>query len=279
MSFFKGFYQRKIALFGLITLFLIIVMAIFAPFISPYDPMDMNPVDRLQGPSWTHFFGTDNFGRDIFSRVVYGARLSLLSGTAAVGFSVVIGIIIGTISGYFEKVDVILMRLVDVLMAFPSLMLALAMVAIMGRGLINVIIAVGVVYFTRLARITYGLTLTVCEDPYIEAAGAIGASHARIITRHVIPNLISPIIVQASFTFAFSLLQIAALDFLGVGVPPQIPSWGGMLNEGKVYITRAPWLLVFPGLFIVLTVLSFNLIGDTLRDQLDPRFQSEVRGG
>jgi len=169
-----------------------------------------------------------------------------------------------------------MMRIVDVLMAFPSLMLALAFMAILGPGLINVIIAVGMVYVPRVARIAYGLTLEIKRNPYIEAARAIGATHRRIITRYIVPNLLSPIIVQATFTFAFSLLEIASLDFLGVGVPPEIPSWGGMLNEGKLYITRAPWLLWAPGIFIVLTVLALNLVGDGLRDSLDPKLRNLV---
>nr|AGF93150.1 peptide ABC transporter permease protein [uncultured organism] len=251
-------------------------MAIFSPFISPYDPYDMQMQDRLQPPNAAHLFGTDNFGRDIFSRVVHGARLSLLSGFSSVVFASVFGILVGILAGYFERLEGILMRLVDVFMAFPPLLLALIMMAILGRGLLNVVMAVGIAYLTRISRVTFGLTLKIKEDPYIEAARAMGASNPRILFMHILPNLLSPIIVQASFTFAFSLLQIAALDFLGLGLPPEIPSWGGMLNQGRTYITRAPWLLVFPGMFIVITVLSFNLLGDALRDQLDPRFQEEV---
>jgi peptide/nickel transport system permease protein len=170
------------------------------------------------------------------------------------------------------------MRLIDVFMSFPDLMMALVLMAILGRGIMNLIIAVGATYLTRTARIIHGLTMKIKNEAYIEAIYSEGASHARILARHIVPNLISLIIVQATFTFAFSLLQIAALDFLGVGVPPQIPSWGNMLSESRLYIVRAPWLLIFPGLFIVLTVLSFNLVGDVLRDRIDPRFRESIEG-
>ena len=182
------------------------------------------------------------------------------------------------LAGYFRRFEAIVMRLVDVFMAFPDLLMALVLMAILGRGITNVIIAVGATYLTRTARIIHGLTLKIKNEPYIEAIYSEGASHARILARHVVPNLISLIIVQATFTFAFSLLQIAALDFLGVGVPPQIPSWGNMLSEGRIFIVRAPWLLIFPGTFIVLTVLSFNLVGDVLRDRIDPRFREAIEG-
>jgi peptide/nickel transport system permease protein len=275
-KFIKKLFRRRITYVGAIVLGIVAIMAIFSPFISPYDPYDMQMQDRLQPPNAAHLFGTDNFGRDIFSRVVHGARLSLLSGFSSVVFASVFGILVGILAGYFERLEGILMRLVDVFMAFPPLLLALIMMAILGRGLLNVVMAVGIAYLTRISRVTFGLTLKIKEDPYIEAARAMGASNPRILFMHILPNLLSPIIVQASFTFAFSLLQIAALDFLGLGLPPEIPSWGGMLNQGRTYITRAPWLLVFPGMFIVITVLSFNLLGDALRDQLDPRFQEEV---
>jgi peptide/nickel transport system permease protein len=170
------------------------------------------------------------------------------------------------------------MRLVDVVMSFPALLLALAFLAILGPGLANVIIAVGINFLTRTARIIFGLTLKLKEEVFIEAVRSIGAGAPRILLRHILPNLMSPLIVQATFTFAFSLLQIASLDFLGVGVPPQIPSWGNMISEGRIYITRAPGVLLFPGTFIVLTVLAFNLVGDVLRDNLDPRFREQFGG-
>ena len=277
-SFVQALVRRKIALAGALVLLLILAMALLAPLVSPYDPMDLDPLVRLQGPSATHWFGTDHFGRDIFSRVVYGARLTMVSGLGVVIYSVILGVLIGILSGYFRRVGFVVMRLVDVVMSFPPLLLALALLAILGAGLSNVILAVGVTYLTRTSRIIFGLTLKLKEESFIEATRSLGSNSLRILSRHILANLLSPVIVQATFTFAFSLLNMAALDFLGVGVPPQIPSWGNMISEGRVYITRAPGVLLFPGIFIVLTVLSFNLVGDVLRDKLDPRFRDQFSG-
>ena len=251
---------------------------IFAPMIATHDPMELNPIDRLQSPNSKYWFGTDNFGRDIFSRIVYGARMTIITGSGVVIYSLFFGIFIGLFSGYYERFGLVAMRLVDVIMSFPPLLLALALMAILGRGVWNVILAVGVSYLTRTARIMFGLTLKIKSEVYIEAIRSVGAKHNRILLKHILPNLISPLIVQATFTFAFSLLQIASLDFLGVGLPPQLPSWGNMISEGRIYITRAPGVLIFPGVFIILTVLSFNLVGDVLRDKMDPRFKDDVAG-
>jgi peptide/nickel transport system permease protein len=278
MNILAVFARRKIALFGLGVIGVMLAFALFAPLIATMDPQEMNPVDKLTPPNGTYLFGTDNFGRDIFSRVVYGARASLLGSTGVILFSMTLGVLIGVVAGYFRRVEPWLMRLVDVLMAFPPLLLALVLVSILGRGMINVIVAVGATYLTRTTRIVYGLTLKVREEAYVEAAVSSGAKVRDIILRHLLPNMMSPIIVQATFTFAFSLLDMAALDFLGLGIPPSIPSWGNMLSEGRMYITRAPWLLTFPGMCIVLTVLAFNLAGDVLRDQLDPHFRSRIEG-
>ncbi|RPI03719.1 MAG: ABC transporter permease [Zetaproteobacteria bacterium] len=277
-TFVRSLVRRKIALTGTGVVLLILVLALFSPFIATHDPMRLNPAVRLQGPSAAHWFGTDHFGRDIFSRVVYGARLTLIGGMGVVFYSVVGGVAIGVLSGYFRRFGFVAMRLVDVVMSFPALLLALALLAILGPGLANVIIAVGINFLTRTARIIFGLTLKLKEEVFVEAIRSIGAGSARILLRHILPNLMSPLIVQATFTFAFSLLQIASLDFLGVGVPPQIPSWGNMISEGRIYITRAPGVLLFPGIFIVLTVLAFNLVGDVLRDNLDPRFRDQLGG-
>ena len=278
MKFFSAFYKRKIALGGLLFIVLLLIFALFAPYIATFDPQEMNPVDKLRSPDGTYYFGTDNFGRDIFSRVVFGARTSLAGSAGVILFSLSIGVLIGVSSGYFRKIEPYLMRLIDVLMAFPPLLLALVLVSILGRGMGNVIIAVGATYLTRTTRIVYGLTLKLREEPYIEAAVASGVKQKWIILKHILPNMMSPLIVQATFTFAFSLLDMAALDFLGLGIPPSIPSWGNMLSEGRMYLTRAPWLLVFPGACIVLTVLSFNLVGDVLRDRLDPHFRRDIEG-
>jgi peptide/nickel transport system permease protein len=278
MKFLSAFYRRKIALGGLLFIVLLLIFALFAPYIATFDPQEMNPVDKLRSPDGTYYFGTDNFGRDIFSRVVFGARTSLAGSAGVILFSLSIGVLIGVSSGYFRKIEPYLMRLIDVLMAFPPLLLALVLVSILGRGMGNVIIAVGATYLTRTTRIVYGLTLKLREEPYIEAAVASGVKQKWIILKHILPNMMSPLIVQATFTFAFSLLDMAALDFLGLGIPPSIPSWGNMLSEGRMYLTRAPWLLVFPGACIVLPVLSFNLVGDVLRDRLDPHFRRDIEG-
>lgn len=276
--FLRSLVKRKIALTGAGVVGLILVMALFSPFIATHDPMGLDPRVRLQGPSVAHWFGTDHFGRDLFSRIVYGARLTLIGGMGVVVYSVVFGVAIGVLSGYYRRFGFVAMRLVDVVMSFPALLLALAFLAILGPGLANVIIAVGINFLTRTARIIFGLTLKLKEEVFVEAIRSIGAGNPRILLRHILPNLMSPLIVQATFTFAFSLLQIASLDFLGVGVPPQIPSWGNMISEGRIYITRAPGVLLFPGVFIVLTVLAFNLVGDVLRDNLDPRFREQFGG-
>jgi peptide/nickel transport system permease protein len=276
--FLRSLVKRKIALTGSGVVLLILVLALFSPLIATHDPMGLNTAERLQGPSSAHWFGTDHFGRDLFSRIVYGARLTLIGGMGVVLYSIVFGVLIGVLSGYYRQFGFVVMRLVDVVMSFPALLLALAFIAILGPGLANVIIAVGLNFLTRTARIIFGLTLKLKEEVFVEAIRSIGASNARILMRHILPNLMSPLIVQATFTFAFSLLQIASLDFLGVGVPPQIPSWGNMISEGRIYITRAPGVLLFPGVFIVLTVLAFNLVGDVLRDNLDPRFRDQFSG-
>ncbi|HCO48955.1 MAG TPA: ABC transporter permease [Spirochaetaceae bacterium] len=277
-GFMKMLRSRKIAIAGICFLLLLVFMALFASFIAPIDPMDIDPANRLLPPGKGHVFGTDNFGRDIWSCVVFGSRTSIISSLGVVLFSVTLGIVIGLAAGYFKALNAPFMRIIDVMMAFPSLLLALVLMTIFGRGLINVILAVGITYLTRTTRIVYGMTLKLKEEVYIEAFRAAGASNIRLLLRHIFPNLASPVIVQATFTFAFSLLDMASLDFLGLGLPPEIPSWGNMLSEGSIYLVRAPWMLLIPGIFIVLTVLSFNLVGDVLRDQVDPRFRHDIKG-
>jgi peptide/nickel transport system permease protein len=278
MSFWSVLVRRKVALTGFAVIVVIVAFAVFAPFLVPYSPTYLDPAWRLRQPDAAHWFGTDNFGRDIFSRIVYGARTSLLGSAGVVSVAVVGGVALGLSAGYFRRLEPFIMRLIDVLMAFPSLLMALVLVSVMGRGMINVVLAVGMTYMTRTTRIVYALALRIKEEPYIEAVHSLGAGEARIILRHLLPNMTSPIIVQATFTFAFSLLDMAALDFLGLGIPPEIPSWGNMLSEGRTYLTMAPWLLFFPGSFIVLSVLSFNMLGDVLRDRLDPHFRKSVEG-
>lgn len=276
MEILRQLYKRKVAFGGFLFMIVLLAAALFAPWFASQDPGRIDPIERLQPPGEAHWFGTDNFGRDTWSRVIYGARMTVVTGAGVVLFAVFFGVLIGALAAYFHGLELLLMRMVDVLMAFPPLLLALVLVSILSPGVINVIIAVGITYLTTTARIIYSLTLKLREEPFVEAIVSAGAGHARVIIRHIIPNLISPIIVQATFIFAFSLLQTAALDFLGLGLPPEIPSWGNMLTETRMYITRAPWLLFFPGMMIVLSVLSFNLVGDVLRDRLDPKFQEDL---
>jgi peptide/nickel transport system permease protein len=277
-SFFVPFVGRPIAILGLATLVIILIAAIFAPIISPYDPSRIEPVARLQPPSVSHWFGTDQFGRDIFSRVIYGSRLALLIGVGVVSFALLTGVPAGVLSALFPRIGRVVMRMVDVLMSFPALLLALGLIVILGHGVSNAILAIGVVYLTTTSRITYGLTLRLRTETYVEAARSMGAGALWTIRRHILPNLISALLVQASFVFAFAQLSAASLDFLGLGAPPEIPSWGNMLAEGRIFITRAPWLLFFPGLAIAITAFSLNLVGDALRDRLDPRFRDMLGG-
>ena len=257
----------------MLVLALIAFCALFAPWIAPADPNEFDPVARLSPPGAAHWFGTDHFGRDTLSRVIHGSRMAVLIGTGVVVIALGGGIAFGVLSAIFPRVGLILMRAVDVMMAFPALLLALALIVILGRGVENSILAIGVVYLTTTSRIVYGVSLRLNAESWVEAARGMGAGVTRIVLRHLLPNLVSPLFVQASFVFAFAQLQAASLDFLGLGVPPETPTWGNMLSESRVYITRAPWLLLFPGLTIALCSFSLNLVGDALRDRLDPRVQ------
>jgi peptide/nickel transport system permease protein len=276
IRFLTPFAQRKIAGIGLVIILVMLACALLAPWIAPYDPGAMDAAGRLSPPSAEHWFGTDHTGRDLFSRVIYGARMALLTGTGVVVIALFFGVLLGTLSAYFPRLGLVLMRLVDVLMGIPALLLALAFVVILGKGLFNSMIAVGAIYITTTARITYGLSRKIVAETYIEAITSLGAGDLRILWRHVLPNLISPLMVQATFIFAFAQLSAASLDFLGLGLPPDVPSWGNMVAETRRYITRAPWLLMFPGAAIILTVFSLNLVGDVLRDRLDPRFKDDL---
>jgi peptide/nickel transport system permease protein len=276
LEFLAPFATRKVAAFGLAFLIVVLVAALLAPWIVPYDPQQIDAIARLSPPNAAHWFGTDHAGRDLFSRVIYGARMALLTGAGVVIIALVFGVLLGTLSAYFPRLGMVLMRVVDVLMGIPALLLALALVVILGKGLFNSMIAVGAIYITTTARITYGLTRKVTAETYIEAVTSLGAGHWRIIRRHVLPNLVSPLMVQATFIFAFAQLSAASLDFLGLGLPPDVPSWGNMIAETRRYITRAPGLLMFPGAAIILTVFSLNLVGDVLRDRLDPRFKDDL---
>lgn len=274
-SLLEPFMKRRLSLVGLCVLILVTLAALSAPLITSYDPLKMDPINRLLTPTAEHWFGTDHFGRDTFTRIIYGSRLALLIGAGVVGFALFTGVPVGVASVLFPRVGNFLMRVVDLLMAFPAMLLALGLIVILGQGVTNAILALGVVYLTRTARLTFSVSLRLKEETFVEAGESMGAKTWWIASRHIVPNLVSPLLVQASFVFAFAQLGAASLDFLGLGVPPDIPSWGNMLAESRIYITRAPWLLFFPGMMIVLTAFSLNLVGDALRDRLDPRFRDE----
>lgn len=274
----KPFVARPIALAGLCILLAMVLAAVFAPWLAPHDPYAIDPIARLTPPNGAHWFGTDQFGRDTLSRVIYSARMALLMGSGVVLFALMTGVPIGVFSALFPRLGHVLMRMVDVLMAFPSLLLALGLIVILGPSVLNSILAIGVGFSTTTTRIVYGLTLRLRAETYVEAARSMGSRTGWIVIKHILPNLISPLLVQASFVFAFAQLGAASLDFLGLGAPPEIPSWGNMLAESRTFITRASWLLFFPGAMIVLTAFSLNLVGDALRDRLDPRFR-EAFGG
>ena len=261
---------------GFVIMVAAIIMAIFAPLIATHPHGELSVFERLSSPSSEHYFGTDSVGRDVFSRAIYGSRLSLQIGAAVGAIAVFWGAVIGILSGYYRKFDNIAMRVVDGLMAFPSFLLALALVAILGPSLQNVIIAISLVDTPGVVRIVRSSVLSLKEQMFVEAARAIGARPERILIRHVFPQLVAPLLVQGTFIFAIAILTEAGLSFLGTGVPPIIPSWGNMMGESKIYVQLAVWTIFFPGLFISLTVLGMNLIGDGLRDTLDPRLRRTV---
>lgn len=268
--------RRKTLAIGLAVIVAITLLAVLAPLIAPYSPSKLSIVNRLKPPSGQWFFGTDEFGRDVFSRTIYAGQLSLLVGAASTVFAGVVGITLGIMAGFFRKADTVLSRVVDAMMAFPDILLAIALVAALGPSLPTVIIALGIVYAPRLARVVRASTLVIRELPYVEAARALGVPTWRIMTRHILRNLVSPILVQATFIFAYAMLAEAGLSFLGVGVSPEIPTWGTMIAAGRQYIGQADWMTIFPGLAIVLTVLSLQLVGDGLRDLLDPRLSKDL---
>jgi len=265
--------RRRVIAVGAAILLFVLAAAAAAGWLAPYDPLALNVPERLQPPSPAHLFGTDDFGRDIFSRVLFGARLSLLVGVLVTLLAVSLGIVIGLITGSSPRVDRVLMRIMDGLMAFPDILLAIALMATLGPSVRNVVIALGFVYTPRVARVVRASVLVIINQEYVEAARAVGASRARILVRHVLANSLSPVIVQATFIAAYAMLGEAALSFLGVGVPPQIPTWGGIIASGQLYLRQAAWMSVFPGAAIILSVLALNLLGDGLRDFLDPRLR------
>ncbi|MHB0870637.1 MAG: ABC transporter permease [Chloroflexota bacterium] len=251
----------------------IAILGLVGPYLTGWDVLKVDPMNRLLPPSSSHWFGTDGFGRDMLTRVLYGARISLLVGLATMTGSTLLGTVVGLTAGYFERVDGFIMRVMDGFMAFPSILLAIAIMANLGPRTENVIAALTVVYLPRIARLVRGQVLVVRQLPYVEAARTLGAGSWRILLLHALPNCVSPLIVQGSFTFAFAVISEASLSYLGAGVPPEIPTWGGMLHEGVPLMAAAWWMSVFPGIAIAVTVLGLNQLGDGLRDSLDPRMQ------
>lgn len=252
---------------------LIVGAALVGPFLTPYGPEDTSLMDRFQGPSLAHPFGTDSFGRDILSRVLHGGHVSLGIGLAVIAISAGLGILIGATAGYFPRLDNPIMRVMDAGEAFPTLLMAIALAAILGPGIVNVILALGIAYAPRTARIVRASILVLAQQQFVEAARAAGAGPLRIIAVHLLPNAMAPVVVQMTFIFADAVLAEAALSFIGVGPPPPAPTWGNIIADGRTYLYSAAWITMFPGLAIFLTVLSLNLMGDGLRDLLDPRLK------
>jgi peptide/nickel transport system permease protein len=259
---------------GVSILLLIVIASVAAPLLTPYNPLTLDVMHRLLPPGGSHYFGTDSYGRDVFSRVLYGGRISLFTGAAVTLVAVGGGTLIGLITGYFRKLDPVIMRLSDGLMAFPSILLAIALRGAMGPSLFTVILALGIAYLPRVVRIVRGSVIVLREMTYVEAADAIGSGTGRILFRHILPNALGLLLVQVTFIFSYAVLGESALDFLGVGISPETPSWGGVISDGRLYIVIAPWLTIFAGLFIMITVLALNITGDGLRDMLDPRLRN-----
>ncbi|HLU53532.1 MAG TPA: ABC transporter permease [Acidimicrobiia bacterium] len=269
--------RNRLAVAGLAILALLVVVALAAPAIAPYTINEVDVANRLQGPSAQHWFGTDELGRDVFSRVIIASRVSLQVGFISVGIALGVGVPIGLFAGYYGgRIDSVLMRLMDILFSIPAIVLAIAILAALGPDIVNAMIAIGVVYTPIFARITRGSVLTLRDAVFVRAARSIGASDGRIIGNHILPNVIAPIIVQTSLSLAFAILAEAALSFLGLGVQPPNPAWGRMLSEGRGFFQQAPWMAIFPGLAIFVTVFAFNAFGDGLRDALDPQQRSVI---
>ena len=270
----KRLSQNKLAVLGLIIILVLIVVAIFADFIAPYGFDEQNLQNAFQSPGNGHLFGTDEFGRDIFSRVVYGTRISLLIGFIAVAIAVVVGVLLGAISGFYgDKVDNIIMRLMDIILSIPQILLAIAIVAALGNGLFNLMVAVGISSIPQYARIIRASVLSIKDQEFIEAAKAAGSSDIRIIFKHIIPNCLAPIIVQATLGVALAILTAAGLSFIGLGIAPPTPEWRSMLSSGRSYIRDYSYMTMFPGLAIVVTIFALNVLGDGLRDALDPKLK------
>lgn len=268
--------QRKLFVVGLALLFAVVLAVVLLPLVLDLQPNRSQMRLRLRPPGLPHLFGTDSFGRDLLARVIVGAQISLVVGFVTVLITGVLGTAIGLLAGYVRRIDNVIMRVMDALMAFPAVLLAIGIAAALGPSLGNVMIALGVTYTPRTARIVRASVLVVRELDYVEAARAAGAGHLRMVFRHILPNCLSPLLVQLTFIFAYAILAEAALSFLGIGPPPPTPTWGAIIADGRSLIREAPWICLFPGLAISATVLGLNLIGDGLRDAFDPRMRVET---
>lgn len=271
----RGFRKSKVAVVGIVIVLFFILLALFGPMIAKEGINDQLMADRLQPPSAEYWLGTDDFGRDILSRIIYGARISLWVGFSSVIGSVIVGSILGIVAGYYGRwVDTIISRFFDIMLAFPSILLAIAIVAVLGPSLQNALIAIAIINVPNFGRLIRSKVLSIKEDEYITAAKGIGMRDARILFAHILPNSMAPVIVQGTLAIATAILEAAALGFLGLGAQAPMPEWGKMLADSKNYMQSAPWTMIFPGMAIMLTVLGFNLMGDGLRDAMDPRMKN-----
>jgi peptide/nickel transport system permease protein len=269
----KRLFRHRLFMTGLVLFLIIAVTAILAPWITDVDPNRLSMRNKFKPPGEGWVFGTDSFGRSLWSRVVWGAQLSMLIGASVVALNAVFGILIGAAAGYFRRIDNLLMRINDALMAFPAILLAIAVTSVLGPSTFNVILALGIVYIPRTARIVRSSVIVLREMEFVQAAVAAGAGHWRILTRHILPNAMAPVIVQLSFLFAFAVLSEATLSFLGVGAVPPTPTWGNIMSEGRDFMREAPWIITIPGIALMITVMGLNFLGDGLRDVLDPRLR------
>jgi len=269
----RRLFRHRGFVIGLVISGFVLAVALLAPFLTDADPLKLSMRTRFKPPGEGFLFGTDNFGRSEYARVIYGARLSVMIGLSVVLINAVFGTLLGALSGYFRWLDSWLMRFNDALMAFPAILLAISITAVLGSSTVNVIVALAIVYVPRTARLVRSSVLVVREMEYVQAAVAAGAGHWRILRHHILPNSMAPLIVQLSFLFAYAVLSEATLSFLGLGAAPPTPTWGNIMAEGRQYIREAPWIIAIPGAALALTVMGLNLLGDGLRDVLDPRLK------
>jgi peptide/nickel transport system permease protein len=258
---------------GLVLLALMLLIAIASPLFATHDPIRLNPTARLRPPSWENWFGTDQLGRDVYSRVIYGSRISLLVGFSVAALSTILGLAIGLVTGFVRRLDAVVMRIMDGLMAIPAILLAIALISLSRSSVENVIIAITIPEVPRMVRLVRSVVLTLREQLFVDAAVSLGARLPRILVFHILPNTVAPLIVQATYVCASAIIIEAILGFLGAGTPPDIPSWGNIMAEGRTYVMVAIWILLFPGIFLTMVVLGVNLLGDGLRDTLDPRLR------